>query len=136
MLLSFVHNDMDRLLYPVDVTKPEAAYVTDPQPQLGDHQENRIIPFPFWVFPVNSLQELFDFFFLPGIRNCPISRNPDFGKQVGNVVAGKPLTKQKISEIAQDIQHDAYIFYGNLIIRMKECFQAGRSYLFSFANVL
>lgn len=37
-LPGFLHYDMNRLAYPVDILKPEAAYVTDPQSQPGDHQ--------------------------------------------------------------------------------------------------
>ena len=59
--------------------KPEAAYVTDPQSQPGDHQQDRIIPFPFWVFSVNSRQEFFDLIFFPGIGDRPIPWYPDFG---------------------------------------------------------
>ena len=92
-LSGFLHKDADCLVYPVDITKPETAYVTDPQAQPGNHQQNRIIPLPFWVFPVNRLQEPFDLFFFPGIGDRPISWYPDFGEQAGKIVSGKSLTE-------------------------------------------
>ena len=94
-LPGFLHYDMNRLAYPVDILKPETAYVTDPQSQPGDHQQDRIIPFPFWVFSVNSRQEFLTSSF-PGIGDRPIPWYPDFGKQIGKVVAGKATEEQKM----------------------------------------